>query len=323
VDAPLNSTTSIVIPAHNEAHFLRGLLQSIRRFAPGDIEIVVVDNGSADDTAAIAQAHGCLVTSLEQRVFPSVARNVGVGRSSGEVLVFLDADVELTREWGATFVATLGSLCASPLVVTGDQYHVSQHPGWLERVWFDSLRAKAPTYIDGGNLITTRTVFDRIGGFAEPLETSEDVDFCRRAVAQGAELRIDQGFKAYHEGYPKSVAGFVRRERWHGRSDFRNMQSALRSKVAVAATVFLLLHASLILSLVSGVLSGQGYRTAAVSFVLIVVLCLASCLQKFHRKSLFRALATLPIMYLYYVGRSGSALDALRSGVANSRERHR
>jgi glycosyltransferase involved in cell wall biosynthesis len=323
VDAILNSPTSIVIPAHNEAHFLRGLLQSIRQFAPDDVEIVVVDNGSTDETAAIAKAHGCLVARLDQRVFPSVARNVGVGYSSGEVLVFLDADVELTAEWGATFVAKLDSLRTRPMTVTGDQYHISQHPGWLERVWFDSLRAKAPTYIDGGNLITTRAVFDRIGGFAEHLETSEDVDFCMRAVSQGSDLRVDQGFKVFHEGYPKSVARFVRRERWHGRSDFRNVQSVLRSKVAVAAVVFLLLHASLALSLVSGFLSGHGYLAAAASVVFIALLCLASCVQKFHRSSLFRVLASVPVMYLYYVGRSCSALDALRSGAANTRARHR
>jgi glycosyltransferase involved in cell wall biosynthesis len=323
VDATLKSTTSIVIPAYNEACFLRGLLQSIRRFAPDDVEIVVVDNGSSDDTAAIAQGHGCLVARLERRVYPSVARNVGVGRSSGEVLVFLDADVELSPEWGATLVAVRESLSARPLLVTGDQYHISQHPGWLERVWFESLRAKAPSYIDGGNLITTRAVFDRIGGFAEHLETSEDVDFCARAISQGAELRVDQGFKAFHEGYPKSASGFVRRERWHGRSDFRNMQSVLRSKVAIAAVAFLLLHASLVLSLASGILSGRGYPAAAASLVLIVLLCLASCVQKFHRSSLFRVLASVPVMYLYYVGRSRSAIDGLRSGAANTRARHR
>jgi hypothetical protein len=219
--------------------------------------------------------------------------------------------------------ARIESLRARPMEVTGDQYHISQRPSWLERVWFDSLRAKTPTYIDGGNLITTRTVFDKIGGFSEHLETSEDVDFCMRAVSHGAELRVNQGFKAFHEGYPKTASGFVRRERWHGRSDFRNVTSVVSSKVAVAAVVFLLLHATLVVSLFSAVLLRQGYQTAAASLVLIVLLCLASCLQKFRRNSLSLTLANLPVMYLYYVGRSRSALDALRSGVADARARHR
>ncbi|HEU4592610.1 MAG TPA: glycosyltransferase [Steroidobacteraceae bacterium] len=319
----LKSLISIVVPAHNEARFLRGLLQSIRRFVPGDVETVVVDNGSSDDTSSIARDHGCLVTKLDRRAFPSVARNAGVRASSGEVLVFLDADVEVTAEWGMTLTAMIDSLRAHPMVVTGDQYHISQRPGWLERVWFDSLRAKTPTYIDGGNLITTRQLFDKIGGFAEHLETSEDVDFCTRAVSHGAQLQVNPGFKVFHEGYPKTATGFVRRERWHGRSDFRNVHSLVHSKVAVAAVVFLLLHVSLALSLVGGMLFERGYRAAVAFLILIVLLCLASCLQKFRRNSLSRMLANLPVMYLYYVGRSRSALDALRSGVADVRARHR
>jgi glycosyltransferase involved in cell wall biosynthesis len=312
-----------VVPAYNEARFLRGLLRSIRQFAPEGVETVVVDNGSSDDTSAIARDHGCMVTQLDRRAFPSVARNAGVRSSSGEILVFLDADVELTAEWGVTLAAMVESLRARPMVVTGDQYHISQRPSWLERVWFDSLRAKTPTYIDGGNLITTREVFDKIGGFAEHLETSEDVDFCMRAISHGAELRVNQGFKVYHEGYPKTASGFMRRERWHGRSDFRNVHSVVRSKVAVATVVFMVLHLSLVLSLISGVLFGQGFHAAAAFLVLIFLLCLASCLQKFHRNSLSRMLANLPVMYIYYVGRSRSALDALRSGVADVRARHR
>jgi glycosyltransferase involved in cell wall biosynthesis len=323
VDVKLSSVISIVVPAHNEARFLRGLLQSIRQFAPAGVETVIVDNGSSDDTSSIARNHGCLVTKLDRRAFPSIARNAGVRACSGEILVFLDADVELTAEWGATLTAMIESLRARPMVVTGDQYHISQRPSWLERVWFDSLRARTPTYIDGGNLITTRTVFDAIGGFAEHLETSEDVDFCMRAISQGAELRVHHGFKVFHEGYPKTASGFVRRERWHGRSDFRNVHSVVRSKVAVAAVAFLLLHASLALSVVSGVLFGHGYHAAIACVLLIVLLCLASCLQKFRRNSLPLMLANLPVMYLYYIGRSRSALDALRSGVVDARARHR
>lgn len=319
----MSPATSIIIPAHNEARFLSGLLASIRQFVSGDVEIVVVDNGSADDTTGIAKAHGCQVTRLERRVFPSVARNIGARQASGEVLVFLDADVELSAEWGVTFAGMLSSFLADPMIVTGDQYHISRRPGWIERIWFDSLRSRVSSYMEGGNLITTRTVFDRIGGFTELLETSEDVDFCARAVSHGVRLLVNPGFKVFHEGYPKTVAGFVRRERWHGRSDFRSVSSVLRSKVAVAASLFLLLHVVLVVALASAVLTGRGYRVVAASLVLIALLCLASCVQKFYRRSLLRALANLPAMYLYFTGRSCSALDALRGGLTSPRTRHR
>jgi glycosyltransferase involved in cell wall biosynthesis len=323
LEQTLNPTTSIVIPAHNEAHFLRGLLESIRRVVACDVEIVVVDNGSVDDTAAIAQAQGCVVRKLDRRVYPSVARNLGAATSRGSLLVFLDADVVLSPEWGAELSSSLKSLHKHPVLVTGDQCHISQHPGWLERVWFDALRAKTPTYIDGANLIATRAAFDRIGGFSEHLETSEDVDFCMRAVSNGAQLLVNPGFKVFHEGYPKAVSGFVKRERWHGRSDFRTIRSVIASKVAVATCAFVALHVCLVVALLSSLVFGHGWGVVAASSTLVLLLCLASCAQKFRRISLSRVLLTVPVMYLYYVGRGGALLDALRARGTGARARHR
>jgi GT2 family glycosyltransferase len=303
--------TSIIVPAHNEEGFLPGVLTTIRQHGPSGCEVIVVDNGSIDNTAAVVAAHGAKLVRLETKTYPAQARNEGVSQARGALLVFLDADVELTPEWQREWVARKDSLQSRPLQVTGDQYHISRRPGWIELGWFAPLRARKPQYINGGNLITTRALFDAIGGFDNRLETGEDVDFCNRATAAGAELVIGTGFKVFHEGYPKTLARFVKRERWHGTGDFRTVGSMLRSKVALSTLVFVLLHLCLLGAVLGALAVGSGYFVAALAAASVLVLCLASATQKFRSSGFAAVLRAWPVMYWYYVGRSLSAWDAL------------
>jgi len=90
-EAPL---VSIVIPCYNQAHFLRDAIESVRRQTYPNVEIVVVDDGSTDDTSAVAAELGARCIRQENRGL-AAARNRGLAESSGEYLVFLDADDRL------------------------------------------------------------------------------------------------------------------------------------------------------------------------------------------------------------------------------------
>ena len=91
---------SIVIPAKNEAEDIGACLESLcAQSTPRDVfEIIVVDNGSDDDTANIAKKFADIV-----RVYPHIrvgaVRNRGVDLASGEVVVFLDADCQVDAGW--------------------------------------------------------------------------------------------------------------------------------------------------------------------------------------------------------------------------------
>lgn len=321
----MSCEVSIIIPSYNEEHFLPGLLESIRRHGPADAEVIVVDNGSMDNTAAVVENFGAQLVRLPRKVFPSSARNAGVVKAAGNVFVFLDADVELSGEWRAGWPDAISSLQGKPLQITGDQYHISKQPSWIERIWFAPLRDKTPTYINGGNLITTRTAFDSVRGFDERLETGEDVDFCVRAQKAGVEIRIDSDLKVFHEGYPKTLSRFIRRERWHGVGDFRSLSRLVRSKVAIATVAFIGLHAVLLASAVVWVSTGRGGLIAGLSAASIGAICLLGCVQKFPKASLSLVIQAVPIMYFYYVGRSLSLWDVIRTRLftAAGNSRHR
>jgi len=82
---------SVILPAKNEAEGLRRTLPGLRACLP-DAEVIVVDDGSTDDTAAVAASHGARVLSSPYAMGNGAAIKRGTRAASGEVLVFMDAD---------------------------------------------------------------------------------------------------------------------------------------------------------------------------------------------------------------------------------------
>jgi len=316
--------SAIIIPAHNEQAFLRGLLVSIRSYGPRNSQVIVVDNGSTDDTASIATAFGATLVKTTEQLYPSQARNLGVANADPHrtVLIFLDADVELTSEWQVAWTRTALALMKTPHQVTGGTCDVSKSPCWLERNWFGPIRSRKRSYINGGNLLTTKALFNSIGGFDSNLETGEDVDFCVRAQQAGASVVLNDAFRVHHEGYPKTLREFVRRERWHGTGDFMSLKRILRSQVANATVVYTTLHIALFATVVDTFVSRKTLFMPITCVAAITVLCFGSALKMIPREN-YRGIAqTTCIMYFYYFGRSLSLIDALKLALRPKGLRH-
>lgn len=84
---------SVIIPVKNQEHLLAQCLGALRESGVPDMEIIVVDDHSADDTAGAAAAGGARVVPMGQKHGVSAARNAGAAAARGEILVFTDADV--------------------------------------------------------------------------------------------------------------------------------------------------------------------------------------------------------------------------------------
>src|SRR3546814_1240420 len=82
---------SVILPAKNEAEGLRQTLPRLREAQP-DAELIVVNDGSTDDTASVAAAHGARVLSSPYSMGNGAAIKRGARAASGEILVFMDAD---------------------------------------------------------------------------------------------------------------------------------------------------------------------------------------------------------------------------------------
>lgn len=297
----MNNKYTIIVPAHNESYHLTHLLSNLKSLDINPKDILVVDNGSTDKTAITAKTFGVNVVSKSQNSTPAKARNLGAESSESEFLVFLDADILVTSSWKSKLDEIVNSNERS---VFGETYHLSIEPSWLENIWNAELQKRSKRYINSGNLIIQRKLFEELEGFSEQLETGEDVDFCERAKKNNITIIFEPGLIVHHEGNPRTIKQFIRRERWHGKGDLVSLRYFLASRVAITAALFLIMHIALIAFLPTN---------ASLSFALavsIVLLCLSISIYKFGFQ-INRTLQLSLICYFYLIGRSLSFLDKI------------
>lgn len=207
---------SLVIPAYNEARLLPRLLDTIdiarQRFSPeaGAVEVIVADNSSTDDTAAIAAARGCRVATVTTRMI-SAARNGGAAVASAPILCFTDADMQIHPD---TFIAVDRAIADPHIVggatgVTMERWSpgiAASYASLLPLVWL--------TGMDTGVVFCRREDFVRVGGYDEARHFAEDVDFLWKLIKlgrpRGRRLRRLRMFKAI-----ASSRKFDRYGDWH------------------------------------------------------------------------------------------------------------
>lgn len=195
---PAGVPVSVVVPARNAAGTLGRQLDALAgQDFPGRWEVVVVNDGSADDTAEVAESRRSdlpdlrVVTVRDGSGGVNRARNTGCQHSRGELLLFCDADDIVTPGWMAALVRALG--------------HAPAAGGALERRTLNGPAALAarpqaavPALADsfgflkypwGANCAVRRELWQELGGFdASYTYGSDDVEFFWRAQLAGAEL---------------------------------------------------------------------------------------------------------------------------------------
>ena len=214
---------SFVIPVRNGAADLPRCLRSIaaNRHAAVEVEILVVDNGSSDDSAGIARRAGAQVID-RPGLRVGACRNAGAAASRGDVVAFIDADNEIASGW---LHACVKAFQQQELGVAGYPYHAPVNATWVQQM-YDALRVKAADrrdveWLGAGNLAVRRTVFEQIGGFDESLEACEDVQLCHAVRHAGYRVVSQPGMDSVHHGDPRTLSALFFGELWRGRDNLR------------------------------------------------------------------------------------------------------
>jgi glycosyltransferase involved in cell wall biosynthesis len=205
------ASVSVIIAARNAAETLGATLAGLAaQEFDGEFEVIVVDDGSTDDTAAIARAAALAVTVVGERgVGPGPARNSGVAAATGSLFAFTDADCVPTPGWLAAGVEGLaehelvqGAVHADPDAVGGP---------FARTVW---VTREAGLY-ECASLFVRRDAFEAIGGFEDWLDASigkplaEDAWLGWRLRRAGARTAFSEAALVYHAVFERGVAGFV------------------------------------------------------------------------------------------------------------------
>ncbi len=294
---------SFVIPALNEERNIVVTIESIRRHTDAQLsyEIIVVDHGSSDRTADEARKSGAQAYVCPGGTIGSL-RNYGAKQAAGHILVFLDADVNLTVLWQRNFPGVRRQLERRPWLITGSHCTAPADGTWIERYWFRNFAIQAETtHIGSGHLIVRSDTFREIGGFDAQLKTGEDYEFCRRAIGKGGQLVNDMNLETIHRGFPNGIRAFVRREAWHGRGDLESIRTFLRSKVAIGSTLFIMFHIMILFGLFA---PGRFWGFTAAGVIMLAALLLGSAIHRYRHCALPVIGINALLFYFYYLGRS-------------------
>ena len=173
---------SVIIPVYNGARFLRAALESVFAQTYRPIEVIVVDDGSADDSGVIAQSFPevCYIRQENQGV--AAARNNAIEAARGEFFAFLDQDDLWTPEKLRLQTEHLLNNPELGYTLTHQQFFLE--PGTPLPVWFrKELLTSVHTGWVLGTLVVRRTAFEQIGNFATGYSAANDSDWFFRAKA--------------------------------------------------------------------------------------------------------------------------------------------
>jgi glycosyltransferase involved in cell wall biosynthesis len=193
-----------VIPVHNGARYLRQAIESVLDQTYAPLDLVVVDDGSSDESATIAASYGDRVRCLAQtRGGPAAARNAGVRATPADYVAFLDQD----DWWPADKIAVQMAHFAR-------RVDLDVSVGHVESVFVEETSARTtdvprrgivPGYIPG-TMLVRRTAFERVGGFAEPLWFVDALDWFARAREQQVVVELLPDVLLFHRVHDDNLS---------------------------------------------------------------------------------------------------------------------
>jgi glycosyltransferase involved in cell wall biosynthesis len=200
---PEMSLVSVIVPVYNADKYLGEALESIVGQTYSPIEILVVDDGSTDNSVNVAKSFKSVEIISRKNNGAAVARNIGLKNCRGEFIAFLDADdywvAHKTQRQMSYFYENPGVDCLAGRFRNFFETGASIPSGINKTDFLDDNLGKMPTL---GTLLVRRNVFDRIGLFNPKLRIENDLDWLIRVRDAGIRLvSLDEilMFRRLHE----------------------------------------------------------------------------------------------------------------------------
>jgi GT2 family glycosyltransferase len=198
-------SVSIVIPVHNGGENFRRCLASLKQYVPASTEVIVVVDGSTDQSCQLAEEFGAKVTQLAIAGGPAQARNLGAKIAAGDILFFVDADVTIRADTLAQVVAAfqkqpeLAALIGSYDDAPGTDNFLSQYKNLFHHYTHQTGSEEASTFWGACGAIR-RDVFLAIGGFDQAYRypSVEDIELGYRLKKAGYSIRLCKQIQVKH-----------------------------------------------------------------------------------------------------------------------------
>lgn len=306
---------SIIVPVYNGGTHFRKCLNSLEQCSPPPHEIIVVADGESDGSYRFALEKGHKVLTLERNSGPAVARNYGAEAASGEILLFIDADVtvevDIIKKVRDTFAEdnSLSALIGSYDDKPGDPGFVSQYRNLLHHFTHQGSSIEASTFWGACGAIT-KEAFWSIDGFNSAYHTAsiEDIELGYRLKNKGYSIKLVKNIQVTHLkqwGFINMLKTdvFLRAIPWsrlmiQRRNIINDLNVSHISKISTFCV--LLLCAILLMFPIEGCFLPA---TILALFILFILLSINMPFYRFlvYTRGTFFMLRSLPLHWLYFL----------------------
>ena len=219
-------TVTVIVPAFNAGETIAACIESLLGQSRQPDEIIIVDDGSRDDTVAVASKYAIKVIRLATNSGPGVARNAGAAAARGEILAFTDADCVAPPYWLERIV---GAVDGPGLVAATGGYAGPVRDTFLTRLQYLILRrrqAASPAEIEStitSNFACVKSAFEAVGGFplyarrsdpGRPIWGNEDEELGFLLIRRGGKIRWMADVGVLHRFRP-DLHGYLRQQRFY------------------------------------------------------------------------------------------------------------
>ena len=221
---PETPLVSIIVCSYNGAKTLAACLESLGKLNYPSYEIILVDDGSTDNTAQIAAEFPNVQYIHQENHGLSIARNTGAAAAKGDVFAYTDSDCMADADWLYYLIGTLvsgdyagvGGPNVSPPARNWIQACVAAAPGGPSHVLLTDTIAE---HVPGCNMAWYRWAFESVGGFdPEYHKAGDDVDFCWRVQQAGHDVAFSPTAIVWH--YRRfTLSAFRKQQQGYGEAE--------------------------------------------------------------------------------------------------------
>jgi len=221
----MNKTVSVIIPVYNEEDVLANCLNTIVNQTYKPLEIIIVDDGSNDNTLNIAKNYQSPVSNFQllkkKHKGPGPARNLGAKKAKGQILIFLDADMTFEKDFIKNLVSpilqgkAIGTFSKNEMVANKKNiwsicWNINQNLPLDRRLPID-YPDEAPVF-----RAILKKEFERVGGFDETGEYTDDWSLSKKLNVKSTAAK---GALYYHIN-PSTLKEVWKQARWIGKNEF-------------------------------------------------------------------------------------------------------
>jgi len=221
----LDVKTSVIIPVYNDKTNLFHCLESIFDTSYEEFEVIVIDDNSDENIEDVIGGFPCKYIKLQNNVGQSAARNIGVRKSSGDIVLFTDSDCVVMKDWVKRFTEEMVELRKSDQNISAVIGKLDSSKTFVEMAHVYSLYA----YVLGGkqrymDFINTscagvwKDSFLDVGGFSEDMRVGEDQELALKLVENDKKILFTPDIHIFHNHGIMSCKGTLLKNYQYGKT---------------------------------------------------------------------------------------------------------